>query len=174
MLDLFPALTRFWFREERDLSLESLARARQLVWASFRLSSSSKYYQWKGVQHPSWNTGQGDRTVCKYLNFTFRCEINVNFYSRHFPFGNSLQAGSSLLSLRANRLGPERWWTILDQIQVRGNPDGGSLRCWRANRSSELSIAAKDPSNHLVAGSFRNFSQDSWHLNIAPCGKDND
>lgn len=53
MLDLFPALTRFWFREERDLSLESLARARQLVWASFRLSSSSKYYQWKGVQHPS-------------------------------------------------------------------------------------------------------------------------
>jgi len=33
---------------------------------------------------------------------------------------------------------PERWWTILDLVEVRRNSDGGSPRCWRANRSSEL------------------------------------
>jgi len=37
----------------------------------------------------------------------------------------------------------------------------GLERCWRANRLSDLSIGAKDSSNHLVAGSFRNIPQDS-------------
>ena len=41
-------------------------------------------------------------------------------------------------------LGPERWWTMLGKNEVRGNPDGGSQRYWRANRSSYLGIGAKD------------------------------
>ena len=41
-------------------------------------------------------------------------------------------------------LGPERWWTMRDQGEARGNPGGGSKGFWRANRSSELRIGAKD------------------------------
>jgi hypothetical protein len=37
----------------------------------------------------------------------------------------------------------------------------GLERCRRANRVSELSIVAKDSTNQLVAGSFRNIPQDS-------------
>ncbi len=57
---------------------------------------------------------------------------------------------------------PERWWTMPDQVEVRGNPDGRPKQFWRANRLSELGIGAKDQSNHLVAGSLRSFPQDSW------------
>ena len=41
-------------------------------------------------------------------------------------------------------LGPERWWTMPEQNEFRGNSDGGSYRYWRANRSSYLGIGAKD------------------------------
>ena len=47
-------------------------------------------------------------------------------------------------------------------------------RFWRANRSSHLSIGAKDSSNRLVAGSLRNFPQDSWHSRAVSSGKAND
>ena len=59
---------------------------------------------------------------------------------------------------------PERWWSMRGQGEARGNSGGGPKRFWRANRSSELRIGAKDQSNHLVAGSLRSFPQDSWHL----------
>ena len=45
---------------------------------------------------------------------------------------------------RAYTLGPERWWTMPEQGEVRGNSDGGPQRFWRANRSSDLGIGAKD------------------------------
>ena len=64
----------------------------------------------------------------------------------------------------AHWIRPERWWTMPDQVEVRGNPDGGPKQFWRANRLSELGIGAKDQSNHLVAGSFRSFPQDSWSI----------
>jgi len=39
----------------------------------------------------------------------------------------------------------------------------------------EVCIEAKDSSNNLVAGSFRNFSQESWNkLKKVMQGKDND
>ena len=63
---------------------------------------------------------------------------------------------------RVYTLGPERWWTIPGQDEVRGNPDGGPSRFWRANRSFELGIGAKDQSNHLLAGFTGSFPQDSW------------
>ena len=63
---------------------------------------------------------------------------------------------------RAYVLGPERWWTMPVQVEARGNPGGRPQRFWRANRSSEVGIGAKDQSNHLVAGSHRSFPQDSW------------
>jgi len=47
-----------------------------------------------------------------------------------------------------------------------------SERCWRADRLSRLGIGAKDSSNNLVAGSFRNISQDSKNL-LALFGKAN-
>jgi len=48
-------------------------------------------------------------------------------------------------------------------------------QCRRANRLSELGIEAKDPSNNLVAGSLRNFSQDSrGSKKIVLSGKAND
>ncbi len=76
-----------------------------------------------------------------------------------------------VVCIRAQMLGPERWWTMLEQGKARGNSGGGSKRYWRANRSLNLGIGAKDSSNHLVAGSL--FPQDSrsW---TALSGKAND
>jgi hypothetical protein len=45
---------------------------------------------------------------------------------------------------RAYLLGPERLWTMGDQDEARGNSGGGPKWYWRANRSSELPIGAKD------------------------------
>ena len=75
----------------------------------------------------------------------------------------------------ARPMGPERWWTMLEEGEARGNSGGGPSRFWRANRSSHLSIGAKDSSNRLVAGSLRNFPQDSWHsVGAVSSGKAND
>ena len=46
--------------------------------------------------------------------------------------------------VRAYLLGPERWWTMPEQGEARGNSGGGSQRYWRANRSFDLGIGAKD------------------------------
>ena len=41
--------------------------------------------------------------------------------------------------------------------------------------SSDMSIAAKDQSSHLVAGSFRSFPQESWsNISLVASGKAND
>jgi len=45
---------------------------------------------------------------------------------------------------RAYLLGPERWWTIPDQSEARGNSGASSKRYWRANRSSAL-MRVKNP-----------------------------
>jgi len=41
--------------------------------------------------------------------------------------------------------------------------------------STDMSIAAKDQSSHLVAGSFRSFPQESWsNISLVASGKAND
>ena len=76
---------------------------------------------------------------------------------------------------RARLQGPERWWTMPEQGESRGNPGGSPQRFWRANRSSNLGIGAKDQSNHLIAGSRRSFPQDSWRpADAVLSGKAND
>lgn len=45
---------------------------------------------------------------------------------------------------RAQALGPERWWTMLIKGEVWRNSGGGLPWYWRANRSSQVSIGAKD------------------------------
>jgi hypothetical protein len=74
----------------------------------------------------------------------------------------------------ARPIRPERWWAILAQGEARGNSGGSSQRYWRANRSSDVGIGAKDLSNHLVAGSLRSFPQDSWNVVAVLSGKAND
>jgi len=73
-----------------------------------------------------------------------------------FPQHLWLLRSKTLLTIR-----PERWWTFADEGEVKRNFDGGSKKCWRANRFSELAKGTKDSSNYLVAGSFRSFPQDS-------------
>ena len=67
------------------------------------------------------------------------------------------------IGVKVDLLRPERWWSINEKNEARRNSGGGSKGFWRANRSSNLLIGAKDSSNHLVAGSLRSFSQDSWN-----------
>jgi len=71
-------------------------------------------------------------------------------------------------------LGPERLRTMGDQGEARGNSGGGPSGCWRANRSSELPIGAKDSSSNLVAGFLRSFPQDSSVQYEVAQGKAND
>ena len=52
---------------------------------------------------------------------------------------------------------PERPRTIPVVCEARGNSGGSNYRCWRANRSRQMGIAAKDQSSGLVAGSSRSF-----------------
>lgn len=52
-------------------------------------------------------------------------------------------------------------WTFAVKDEVKGNSDGSSQKCWRANRFSDMAKGAKDSSNYLVAGSARSFSQES-------------
>ena len=75
---------------------------------------------------------------------------------------------------KARSIRPERWWAIPAQGEARGNSGGSSQRYWRANRSSDVGIGAKDLSNHLVAGSLRSFPQDSWNVVAVLSGKAND
>ena len=70
-------------------------------------------------------------------------------------------------------LRPERWWTMLGHGEARRNL-GGSLRCAELTCKSlppDLSIGAKDSSNHLVAGSLRSFPQDSSNPQWVARGK---
>lgn len=57
-------------------------------------------------------------------------------------------------------VGPESWWTLAVQDEVRGNSDGGPQKWWRANLFSEVAKGTKDSSNRLVAGFFRSFPQE--------------
>ena len=67
---------------------------------------------------------------------------------------------------------------MLGEGEATGNHGGSPKRSWRANRSRDLSIGAKDQSNHLVAGFLRSFPQDSWSSNkpfeAVSLGKAND
>ena len=75
----------------------------------------------------------------------------------------------------ASGQGPERWRSTPGRDEARGNSGGSPKRLWRANRSSEPGVGAKDQSSRLVAGSLRSFPQDSWRSIVAiPSGKTND
>ena len=72
---------------------------------------------------------------------------------------DNLLSTQDWLSQRAHQLRPERWWTMLGHGEARWKL-GGSLRCAELTCKSlppDLSIGAKDSSNHLVAGSLRSF-----------------
>ena len=56
----------------------------------------------------------------------------------------ALLTGSFRGRVGAYLLGPERWWTMGEQVEARGNAGGGPKQYWRANRLSDLPIAAKD------------------------------
>ena len=101
----------------------------------------------------SGDTVRSTRWVCIYVE-TFR----VNAYTLYFYRTRITQAFNEYILLR-----PERWWTMLGYGEVRWKLDG-SLRCAELTCKSlppDLSIGAKDSSNHLVAGSLRSFPQDS-------------
>jgi len=46
--------------------------------------------------------------------------------------------------VKAIMLGPERWWSICVHGKARRNSGGGLEWYWRANRSSDIQIGAKD------------------------------
>jgi len=86
----------------------------------------------------------------------FRFILMVSVPCVHVPMSQSFNSNGKICD-RVRMKRPERWWSILGQNEARRNPGGGSSRYWRANRSFDLSIGAKDLSNHRVAGSFRSF-----------------
>ena len=121
---------------------------------------------------PSWNTDQGVLLQCESTSSKLIGGLKENSrYAFTVPTFNWLL---SVAWVRALWLRPERWWTILESSEVNGNSDGSSKRYWRANRSWNLSIGAKNQSNHLLAGSFWSFSQDSWNDYTVLSGKAND
>ena len=110
----------------------------------------------------AWNYQKGSETISSRLET--RTKESNRFVSLR-GVQNQTQEGVAKASLLrvawTNLLGPDRWWTIVVQGEAERKFGGSSKRCWRANRSWEMTIGAKDQSNHLVAGSLRNFSQDS-------------
>jgi len=117
------------------------------------------------VSVPSWNTDHGVWLICKYDRIYTRLRSESNY---------GILVSTSLV------------WFVYELIadlrkefeHIRQDPKDGDLYlswskpgetlvedlrcCWRANHLSNLSIGAKDSSNHLVAGNTRNFPQDSW------------
>ena len=89
---------------------------------------------------PSWNTDQGVWCMCKLV-------CVCPWAQWKWQLGNLHQQPTDQLRevwVWVHALGPERWWTMLEKNEFRGNSDGGSQRYWRANRSSYLGIGAKD------------------------------
>ena len=77
---------------------------------------------------PSWNTDQGVWRICEYLGVKPLCAMKVKdgnpFWAHHRP---------TMIRWRkvwvwASTSGPERWWTMHDQSEARGNSGGGSKR----------------------------------------------
>jgi len=66
---------------------------------------------------------------------------------------------------RAIFLIPDNWWSILELVDVTWYVIEDLDRCWRANRSCDLRIGAKDSSNQLVAGSDWNVPENSGFIN---------
>jgi len=66
---------------------------------------------------------------------------------------------------------PDNWWSILELADVTWYVIEGLDRCWRANRSCDLRIVAKDSSNQLVAGSIWSVPKNSGPMNIVLCCK---
>ena len=48
---------------------------------------------------------------------------------------------------------PDSWWSSPELVNVTRCVIEDLDRCWRANRSCDLGLGAKDSSNQLVAGS---------------------
>lgn len=69
---------------------------------------------------------------------------------------------------------PERWWAMPESGEASWKWGGGPTSCWRANRWLNFGIGAKYLSNHLVAGFFRSFPQDSCLKIWVACGRAND
>ena len=89
---------------------------------------------------PSWNTDRGVWCMCKLV-------CVWPWAQWQWQLGNVHQQPTDHLRevwVRVHALGPERWWTMPEKNEFRGNFDGGSQRYWRANRSSYLGIGAKD------------------------------
>ena len=59
---------------------------------------------------------------------------------------------------------PDSWWSILELVDVTWYVIEDLDRCWRANRSCDLRIGAKDSSNQLVAGSNWNVPKNSGSI----------
>jgi len=59
---------------------------------------------------------------------------------------------------------PDNWWSILELVDVTWYVIEDLDRCWRANRSWDLRIGAKDSSNQLVAGSDWNVPKNSGFI----------
>ena len=118
------------------LVLNSLVRK---YWLDYLAILNTHWYlspRWMIVflSDPSWNTDQGVQHVRKSLGCTkpkgeikvkaiswwLRCDLNANS-AQHRPVIIALQCGCE----RAYMLGPERWWTMPEQDEARGNSGGG-------------------------------------------------
>jgi len=94
---------------------------------------------------PSWNTDQGVWHACESTG-SETWDAQGNWLDGR-PSRAAPPADPDLLwrvRVGARLSGPERWWTMPERGEARGNSGGGSKRYWRANRSSDLGIGAKD------------------------------
>jgi len=111
-----------------------------------------------GSRLPSWNTGRGvhgsgeakgiipeavGKPTCPQQRVLTLCE------------GRGLQ-GPGVTAVR-----PETGRSRRGQGEAGGNPGGGPKGCWRAIRSHDPRLGAKDQSSPVIAGSRRSASQRS-------------
>ena len=105
-----------------------------------------------GFLQPVWKHGPRSLAWKRALGWQTRARNESECYLNVTKVGTILIYGAPSTGHRLRSkiwvwvfmLGPERWWTMRDQGEARGNPGGGSKGFWRANRSSELRIGAKD------------------------------
>ena len=178
-IEVAPPRTRSPFAAVGGASFRDLGRVRET--AACRLSSLRliRLGPWRPVLK------HGPRSLtharAKRTNEKPRCEAKAS--KREAALRRRGRAGSKVGS-RTDRSserrqsaaltevhlqGPERWWTTLGQAEAGRKSGGRPPRFWRANRSSDLSVGAKDQSNLLIAGSRRSFPQDSRRGSSKSC-----